>query len=190
MGKLIRISSLTSLVVLFFAVLLIDYDTLVRRLALEISVVFSLLGYVILLRVLKKKGIVLAPWIATVVAVCVWLDAVGNFLFFYRDIIWWDQFTHFTGSVGLAIIVYIIISALAKLGRGAQGRWHIAFYSISMTMLLSTFYEITELWGDILFNMNRLSDRLDTASDLQWGLLGAILVVVFGEMIYKRKEKI
>lgn len=179
---------LETLVILLFLELGIDYDTLDRRIALAITDIISGTGFLVIYFILKRKYQIILHWIvALAVALGVWLDAIGNFAYFYSKYTWWDDLAHFGGTLALAIGVFVVIVKLnekriIQLGIFAQG-----VFSVALTMLLASFYEITELWGDFLFAMTRIGERWDTASDLHWDLIGAILVVLIGTKILEKK---
>jgi hypothetical protein len=175
---------LGTLVVLLFLELGIDYDTLDRRIALAITNLFSGIGFLAIYFFLKRKYQIILPWfIALAVALGVWLDAAGNFAYFYTNLSWWDDLAHFGGTLALAITIFTILHRLNQKGIMQLKPFSLGLFSISLTMLLASFYEITELWGDYLFEMERIGARWDTASDLQWDFIAALVVTLVGSKI-------
>jgi len=180
---------LGTLVILIFLELGIDYDILDRRIALATTAIFSGGGFLIVYYLLKKKYQIILPWfVALAVVLGVWIDAIGNFAYFYSKYGWWDDFTHFIGSLALALILFYIFYQLNKKGIIKLGRFNLNLLVVSVTMLLVALYEISEFIGDLLFNTQRIGARYDTASDLTYNLLGALLVVFIGDLIVRRRK--
>lgn len=180
---------LGTLVVLLFLELGINYDSLDRRLALAITDLISAGIFLVLYFFLKKKYGIILSWIVLAVgALGVWLDAIGNFAYFYSRYYWWDDVAHFGGTLAFAVGAFVVVAKLnekriIQLSQFAQG-----FFSVALTMLFASFYEITELWGDFLFNMTRIGTRWDTATDLHWDLVAAVLVVLVGTWLLRKKH--
>ncbi|MFC1662750.1 hypothetical protein ACFL04_01115 [Patescibacteria group bacterium] len=184
----IRTFSLFSLVVLLFLELFLDYDNLERKLALISTNVIGVLLYLGINSYFKKRNTHLPSWLWLLVAAGIWFDAAGNFAHLYGRYGWWDQLVHVVGpAMVAAIFVYIFAGFQQKGELNLSKFWH-NFIVISSAMLLTVLYEITEYVGDILFNTNRITNLLDTADDLWWGLLAIVIVVtVLNKKIYYKK---
>ncbi len=178
-----------SLFILLIVEFVGDYDVLQRKIALAITNLFVMIVYYVLYQKLRRKyNITLPGFIAWAAVLGVWLDAAGNFAHFYWNVSWWDNLTHFEGSLSLAVILLFILHKLRSSGFLQLSPFHIGLYTISLTMLLVSLYEISEFIGDILFNTQRVGPRYDTASDLLYNLLGALAVVWVGSYLFRRKK--
>lgn len=181
--------AILTLVILFFVEILTPYDVLNRRVALGITAIGTIIGFTALYQLFKKRfGIIIPSLVAWVVAGGIWLDAIGNFAHFYTKLGWWDDLAHFGGTVSVAVFVFVAAVKLREKGFLKMGVFAQGIFSVGVSMLLSSFYEITELWGDYLFKMTRIGARWDTASDLQMDLLGSLLVVLIGTKIIEKKN--
>lgn len=182
--------AILSLLVLLLVEWIAKYDTFQRQMALSITNIFTILVIYIVYRKLKNKyQIILPGYIAWAAAFGVWLDAAGNFAHFYIKYSRYDDFTHFIGSMSIAIPLFYVFYQLSQKGYIKLGRFNIGMYSVSLTMLLVSVYEISEWIGDILFNTYRVTGRFDTASDLFYNLLGALLPVWLGIWLTRKKSK-
>lgn len=189
-NKILIYLPLFTLAILFFIEIFYDYDILDRRLALALTDIEALGGYLIIYFILKKKYQIILPAItAWAVALGVWLDAMGNFLYYYANLSWWDDFTHFVCSMPVAIILFYVFYRLNKKGVIKLGRFNLNLFVVSVTMLLTAFYEISEFIGDLLFNTQRVGPRYDTTSDLTYNFLGTLLVVIIGNIIVRKQER-
>jgi len=186
----------TKLAVLSLLVLLIvewvaKYDTVQRQMALSITNIAAIaIFYIVYLKLKNKYQIILPGYIAWVIAFGVWLDAAGNFAHFYANYTWYDDFTHFVGSMSIAIPLFYVFYQLSQKGFIKLGRFNIAMYAVSLTMLLVSVYEISEWVGDLLFETYRITGRFDTASDLFYNFLGALLPVLLGVWLMRKKENV
>lgn len=179
--------ALFSLAILLVVEAIGNYDALPRRLALMSTCFLTLIIFLIIYRVLQKKHSIVLPWfVAWSVAVGVWLDAAGNFVLFYRKYWWWDNLAHFGGSLSASISFFVILYYFEKFGRIKIGRVGLGLATISLVTLLGVFYEFTEWWGDVLFNLHRVGDRFDTVSDLFFNFLAGVAVALIAAWILRR----
>lgn len=182
--------AILSLIVLLLVEWLAEYDTLQRQIALSTTNLFVLIGYFLVYKRLKNRHrIILPSYIAWLIAFSVWLDAAGNFAHFYTQYFWYDDLTHFEGSLALATAIFYIFYYLNQQGYFKLNRWHLGLYTLTAAMFLVSIYEITELAGDLLFATYRITTRFDTASDFFYNLLGALIVVLIGSWVIRKKEK-
>ncbi|MBU1148488.1 hypothetical protein KKI23_00175, partial [Patescibacteria group bacterium] len=121
------------------------------------------------------------------IVAAVWLDAIGNFAHYYADLAWWDDFTHVIGTMAVTIAIFVSLYYLNKFQKIKLGRFALPLFSVAVSMLLASFYEVTEYWGDLMFATNRIGEKFDTASDLQWNLLGAVIVVLVANLVNKNR---
>jgi len=174
---------------LVLLILLWDYDLFSRRLALVMTVVFSGIIYlVVYLYLARKFQIILPAFTALAIVLGVLLDAMGNFLHLYGNVGWWDDVAHFLGTVMVTIVIFTILYLLNKERKIKIGKFAMGLFTVSVSMLLATFYEITEYWGDLVFEIHRIGERYDTVSDLNWNFFGALLVTILG-LVFFRKRK-
>ncbi|MFH0853714.1 MAG: hypothetical protein V1853_04905 [bacterium] len=174
MGKKIYWFSIASLIVLIAIELIGNYDRLSRQFALS----FTALVVLVLVLSIRKYFVdadKLLGATALAASLGVWFDALGNFWQFYSKFLWWDKVAHGVGAAAAAVAVaafFLILQQRGKLQMSLQMHW---FIWISVTMLLASIYEITELFGDEWFGLDRLIDIYDTPDDLRWNLLGAMI---------------
>jgi len=180
---------LAAITALILVELLWSYDIFERRLALVLTAVLSMVVYLTVYFILEKKFKIALPAFTTwIIFLAVLLDAMGNFLHYYGTLGWWDDFTHFVGTVAAAILVLTILHLLSANKVIKIGKFAMALFTVSVSMLLATFYEITEYWGDLVFKIHRIGERYDTVSDLNWNFFGALLVTILG-LVFFRKRK-
>ncbi|MFH1597502.1 MAG: hypothetical protein ABIB97_00325 [Patescibacteria group bacterium] len=178
-----------SLFVLLGLEFFLNYDTTDRQIALAITNLVTLAIYLSIHLYWQKKFKIELPWIVIwSVAIGVWLDAVGNFAHYYVDLAWYDDFTHVVGTMTVAVALFVILRSLNRIGQIKVSRFVLSLFTVSLSVMLSSFYEITEYWGDMMFNTYRIGDRFDTASDLMWNLLGAVVVVLVANLISKKQS--
>jgi hypothetical protein len=168
--------SLLSLIALLGLEIFLTYDSLERQIALSLTNVLGVFLYLAVTRFFKRRGIFLPPWLWLLVAAGIWFDAVGNFAHLYTRYNWWDQLVHGIGPAMVgAIIVYIFRGFYERGLIKLPPAWHY-FVVVSSAMFITVLYELTEYLGDILFNTHRITNLLDTADDLWWGLVAIIIV--------------
>lgn len=181
---------IAALVALIFVELLWQYDIFDRRMALVLTAFLAGLIYLTIYFVISKKfKIILPAFTAWVLFLTVLLDAMGNFLHYYGTLGWWDDFTHFAGTAAIAIIVLSILYLLNVNKVIKIGKFGLILSTYAISIFLTSFYEVTEYWGDLITESRRIGDRYDTVSDLSWNLLGVTLVVI-ASFIFFRKKKI
>ncbi|MFA6391768.1 MAG: hypothetical protein WCW66_03390 [Patescibacteria group bacterium] len=181
---------LLSFIVLVGIELIVNYDAFDRRIALALTAIFAGGAFVVADSYVKKKFQVSLPWfVIFVIALSVWLDAIGNFMYLYTKYSWWDDLAHFSGSLSVAVIVYNIFLILKKRGHINLSNFHFSAYVLSVAVLVTVLYELTEFYGDLMFEMQRVGARYDTSSDLAYDTLGPLLVVLVGNWMLKRKKQ-
>ncbi|MBU0707756.1 hypothetical protein KKG41_05290 [Patescibacteria group bacterium] len=181
--------ALGSLAVLVGIELLTHYDTWPRQVALSFTSIIGGGIYLLVFVKLRRQQIVI-PWIAAwLVALGIWFDAAGNFAGLYGRILWWDKPAHCVSSMAVTAVFWFIIVRLNQQGRIRLSSWLINLFSVSLTMLISSIYEVTELIGDSFWPTNRITDLYDSADDLMWNLLGAIFIVLICQLVKNKKTK-
>ena len=61
-----------------------------------------------------------------------------------------------------------------------------SFCAASAMFSLSAFYEVLELWDELVFGGQRIWSLHDTAEDLQWDLFGIVLGVILTKLVFRR----
>lgn len=116
------------------------------------------------------------------VFVALQVDALGNFFRMYgRQFgpMQYDEFSHLVVQVLISpIIVWFVTRLLHEFGYPLPLKLT-AFFAATTVFSLSAAYEIIELWDEVYFGGQRIWGKYDTATDLQWDLLGIIVGTVF-----------
>jgi len=188
-NKLLFYLTIFSLIVLFFIETFFRYDTPIRQTALSLTCLMAIIVLVVTFQRIRKNLKVSLPfYIAWAVALSVWFDALGNFAGLYGKILWWDKLSHAVGSGTMALAFFFIFYELNKKGKIKLGRFNLSLYSISLTALLTSVYEVSEFLGDQWFKTRRVTDLYDTPDDMMWNILAAIIVVIVSDLIIKYKK--
>jgi len=109
----------------------------------------------------------------------VYFDALGDFVRWYAQFTWYDRLTHFAGGVAVAGLLYTFFKSWMPRHNYPVDHAALAFVTVSVTALIGSLYEIEEYLEDYFRHIAmRLGDGPDTASDLLFNLLGAVLIVV------------
>ena len=122
------------------------------------------------------------------------LDVLGNFFQLYghpfgplND---YDIFTHFLGS-GLSVVpvMWLLRATTRRVGvRLPQGM--LGFFATTVTFSLCAWYEILELWDELIWNDNiRIHGSHDTAGDLQVDLAGIVTFALIASLVYVLKDR-
>ncbi|MFA6525587.1 MAG: hypothetical protein WCT33_04965 [Patescibacteria group bacterium] len=180
---------LLSIVALVGIELIVDYDAFDRRVALSLTAIIAGGAFVVVNNYIYKKYQTTLPWfVIFVIASSVWLDAIGNFMYLYTKFTWWDDLAHFFGSLAVAVLVYNIFLILRARGVINLSNFHFLTYVVSVAVLVTVLYELSEYFGDLIFEMQRVGARYDTSSDLTYDFLGALIVVLVGNRMVKRSN--
>ena len=114
------------------------------------------------------------------------IDALGNFFRLYgRQFgpIQYDEFSHLT----VQILVTPVVIWLVRKGLESQGHSLscalTTFFGCTTSFTLSAVYELIELWDELYFNGQRIWSKYDTATDLQWDLLGIVIGAVLANLV-------
>jgi hypothetical protein len=111
------------------------------------------------------------------------VDALGNYFHLYGSQfgpLQYDEFSHLTVQILVTpSIIWLVEKALASRGHYLPPGLA-AFFAGTTIFSLSAFYEVIELWDEIYFHGQRIWSKYDTATDLQWDVVG----IVIGALIY------
>lgn len=168
-------------VLLFGYELTAHYDTNGRQLALALTNAGAIGLYLVVQQVLRKRyGIVVHWTVLLIVAVAVWLDAIGNFAQYYAGFWWWDRLTHATGGLAVTAGFYAVTVALWKAGRMKVSWVVVNLYAFAISQTLGALYEVTEWIGDELFATHRVQGPFDSPRDMFFNMAGGLLVLAIG----------
>ena len=187
-NRLLSLLGYGSLLVLLILELALRYDTWVRQIALSITNISTIIALVILSRYLRNRSAML-PW--TVIwfsALGVWFDGMGNFVQYYATVPWWDKLAHAVGSGALAAGIFVLVELFQWRGTILLGKKLRVVFIVSITTTLSAIYEISEYIGDSVYPTNRVTSLFDTADDLLWDFVAALVVVLCAMWIARKKE--
>jgi hypothetical protein len=121
-----------------------------------------------------------SPALPLLVAVAGLLHSVGM-LGFYESVWWWDHLTHTVSAMLIAALVY---AALIVATDGTTPTTTIAVLTVAYTFAIGVFWELIELVARAVGERYDIEPVLvhygwrDTAFDLVFDVLGAIVVVV------------
>jgi hypothetical protein len=188
MPRFLRVLSLTSLVLLLGIELFTNYDTGPRQLALALTNAAAMAAIIALSRAFDTKSASLYGLLAVAIALGVWFDAMGNFVHFYARILWWDRVAHAFGTAAVTVAAASLLVRLQQWGKIRLTPGFHVLFAVSLGALAAMLYEISELIGDELFDLHRVTDLFDTADDLQWNLLAAIPAALIVVWFARRKK--
>ncbi|MFH1171265.1 MAG: hypothetical protein V1778_01865 [bacterium] len=175
-----------SLLVLLVLELILRYDTWVRQIALAVTDLFALAALWSIARYMRRRGYAL-PWsVVWFSALGVWFDGMGNFLHLYANVSWWDKLAHAVGAGAVAAGIFVLVQMFQKRGTIVLGLKMRSLFVLSITVLLTVLYEISEYLGDLWFQTHRVTDLYDTVDDLLWDLLATVLVILIVQIFRKK----
>ena len=164
------------------------YDANGRQIALAITNVVASLALLWFNRWLAKRGGKLSWLTIVLVAVAIWLDALGNFQHLYGGFWWWDRLTHTVGGMALSTGFIDLFLAYRTTGRLQAGWTWTAWMGFLAGQLVGSLYEISEWLGDFWFHTQRVQGPYDTPRDLFKNLVGGLLVLGLMWIIKNRKS--
>lgn len=190
LGRFFSLLPLLSLLPLFLFVLIVNFEPLNNRIAIALTIAFAGSCYLLISRWLRRRQeILLSPLPLWAVTGAVWEDALGNILFLYERWEWWDDLGHFIGTFAIVWAAFEIMSKTRAKAMWNLPSFWLGVFSVAVAMLIATFYEITEMLGDIGFGTYRVTSRLDSAIDLAWGLLACLTFFAIRAIILKIKPR-
>ena len=123
------------------------------------------------------------------------MDVIGNLLGFYTQtpLFWgirYDEFTHVAGSAcALVPVMWVFQTTTRRMGVKLPADM-VAFLCTCITFSLCSWYEILELWDELIGHHNyRIWSTHDTPEDLQWDLVGIVLASLVGFAYYRYKDR-
>lgn len=126
-----------------------------------------------------------------VVTLFLWAAYVlGEVNSFYDHFPWWDLFLHYSSSLILGIIGFVIIYVLFHTQKIRANPYFVAIFTVAFAVTLAVFWEIFEFSIDqTLGKTMQKSGLVDTMWDLIVACFGAIFVGVLGYLYVKNPRK-
>ena len=128
-------------------------------------------------------------WILLLILLMVYLDALADVRNLYSQYSWFDQFLHFFSGLAIFSVLFYIFYYLEKAKVLKMGVFGISLLAVCLTVMLGVFYELEEYFEDVINGSNRLGDGFDTANDMMLCLLGALIMMLVINLIFKFKNK-
>jgi len=177
---------------------ILQFNTQFTWLGLVITAIFCLaLLELSAYKYKQKKGHYLHWSVWIIATIALGLDAAGDFFHLYGNIIWWDQFVHYSVCAIINFTLFAVINAfwIDKFKFSLlfkKGRLKLAlFLATASTVSLGALYEVEEYLEDVFFQTNRLGPGADTADDLTMNILGALttvaIIYIYYLITHKRK---
>src|SRR5262249_1904646 len=120
------------------------------------------------------------------------IDALGNFFHMYgRQFgpLQYDEFSHLTVQIlATPLIIWLADRALVNLDYNLSFRLK-SFFAATTMFSLAAFYEIIELWDEVYFHGQRIWSTHDTATDLQWDLVGILVGTLVSSLALKDRNE-
>jgi len=182
--KKFTIIFLASAFILFMAILLVIYLVKGDTSRWQVALGGMIVGAIPIGLLFLKEN----PFnIPTIIGYYVFLfcsSYLGSIASFYLHYKWWDSAVHlykgiYIGGVGITLIkVFIRKSATENISR-----WIIFLFVVSLSVTASILWEVYEFLGDrwVTHTMQR-GGNTDTMLDLLAGLLGGLLIAIYGAM--------
>lgn len=113
---------------------------------------------------------------------------LGRLVDLYETSLWYDKALHFSNSILLGFLGFLIVYALRFTGKMKAPLWVTGLFILLLTMGIGAFWEIVEYLADLAFHQgaqgspwqNALDDTMwDLMLDGLGGLLGALLGPVY-----------
>jgi uncharacterized membrane protein YjdF len=136
----------------------------------------------------REKGTALPIFPYIMVALGLWLDAMGDVGHFYGRYEWYDQLAHlFGGASVMSVALGIVTRYTTKFKLSVAA---IIFASLAFTALFGDLYELEEYLEDELYHKRtvRLGDGPDTANDIMLNLTGGLIAGAVYLAIRKKKN--
>lgn len=191
MHKTLFWASIASLVILLGIELGASYDTASRQIALAVTDGAVVAFLFIIRRSFSEREQALLTMIAIAAALGVWFDALGNFAHLYGKILWWDRVAHGFGAAAATVMAAGLLLRAEVRSRLRMTPGMHMFVAVSIGMLFTVLYEISELIGDELYPaLHRITDLHDTADDLRWNLIAAIPAAIIVVAVARRANLI
>ena len=118
------------------------------------------------------------------------VDALGNYFRMYGRAfgpLQYDEFSHLTIQILVTPIIFWLVDKTLKLHDIYLPSRLLRFFSAASIFSLCAFYEIIELWDELYFNGHRIWSTHDTATDLQWDLVGILIGTLISSVALRER---
>lgn len=120
------------------------------------------------------------------IVVALEVDALGNFFHLYGTMVGpirYDEFAHLlVQALAMPLVIWIAREWCDRAGLRVPPGLS-SFCAASAMFSLCAFYEVLELWDELVFGGQRIWSLHDTAEDLQWDLCGIVLGVLLTKLV-------
>ncbi len=122
------------------------------------------------------------------VFVALQVDALGNVFHLYGTMVGpirYDELAHLlVQALATPLVIWIARAWCERAGLRIPPGLS-AFCAASAMFSLSAFYEVLELWDELVFGGQRIWSLHDTTEDLQWDLCGIVLGVILTKLVLR-----
>ncbi|MBU0598518.1 hypothetical protein KKF61_06060 [Patescibacteria group bacterium] len=168
---------------------ILDFTLDFTWLGLVVTAVFVWAALEIVSARLKKTTNRTLPWI--VFFACFFsisFDALGDVAGWYSRFVWYDQVGHTLGGAMAALLMFFVLWRLNQAGRIKIGKKLLGFMAITGSAFFGVLYELEEYLEDVFTGGNRLGSGVDTANDMMWNTIGALIVVLIAVKILRSRH--
>ena len=144
--------------------------------------IFPLLRY--------KRLFVFPYWFVGIVTACVYIYGISLFFGFYRDLWWWDEFTHWFSSTIVAMIVFFALCIMQHVVRRLEmSSAMIVMITFLVGFAFGGFWEIYEGTVDLIFDKNVMSYSIyDSLADIHMDFLGSATMALIAAIVLRKKS--
>lgn len=132
------------------------------------------------------------PWtLDFFVAFALLLHTAGIAFDLYHNPTWffWDEITHFLGSIVIGMIAFHLVFTLNFLGKVVMSIPMMALFLFLSAMGIGGIWEILEFWSDAFLGTNTQLSLAETIRDLQFNALGALAISAISARYFLRKRR-
>lgn len=115
------------------------------------------------------------------------LDAMGDIAHWYTQFTWYDQVGHASGGGMVALLVFFVYWRLINVNKIVISKKMAGFISVAVAISLGVLYELEEYIEDLINKSNRLGTGVDTANDMLFNTMGAIIIIVIVTSLIREK---
>ncbi|MBU0963868.1 hypothetical protein KKC06_02410, partial [Patescibacteria group bacterium] len=87
-----------------------------------------------------------------------------------------------------ALLMFFVLWRLNQAGRIKIGKKLLGFMAITGSAFFGVLYELEEYLEDVFTGGNRLGSGVDTANDMMWNTIGALIVVLIAVKILRSRH--
>jgi len=136
---------------------------------------FAILGPLIVLERVRKVVITGGALILLFFMVIVDAGMPGYFGYSPSDLNWYDNLAHLLGSLCITMFLWAFIWwTFSPTGPPTENGHRKFVLTIAIMLVMSTFFEFTEFFSDILFGWTNFHPGVDTAGDIIFDVAGVL----------------